>query len=45
MRLRAAIRAIHRDSFPGHVPLSDEECDLVIQKCGAVVARELIDRR
>ncbi len=40
--LRAAVRAIHRNSFPGHAPLSVEECDLVIEKIGPDVAQDML---
>lgn len=40
--LRAAIRAMHRDGFPGHAPLSAEECDLVIEKSGPAVVQAML---
>ena len=43
--LRAAIRAMHRDSFPGHAPLSVDECDFVIEKIGSEVVRDMIGKR
>ena len=41
-RARSAIRRIHRERFRGQVPLSDDECDLAIEKSGPAVLQALI---
>ena len=41
-RLRDATRDIHRKTCAGQAPLSNEECDLVIEKLGPKLAQDMI---